>query len=130
MKERKIWRNGIKIAWLLFNVISILIWLPSLDRLFTQDHVLTSRYISLDDGWDIVINDSSYQDVSLDDFRFEAVNIGDTITMKRKLPDNWEITQGTLRFHIRHSAVRVYIDSQRVYDYGYERISENKTVLQ
>lgn len=128
MKERKIWRNGIKIAWLLFNVISILIWLPSLDRLFTQDHVLTSRYISLDDGWDIVINDSSYQDVSLDDFRFEAVNIGDTITMKRKLPDNWEITQGALRFHIRHSAVRVYIDSQRVYDYGYERISENKTV--
>ena len=94
MKERKIWRNGIKIAWLLFNVISILIWLPSLDRLFTQDHVLTSRYISLDDGWDIVINDSSYQDVSLDDFRFEAVNIGDTITMKRKLPVVWGFCRG------------------------------------
>ncbi len=128
MKERKGWVKSLKIAWVLYTLLSIIIWLPKIDGLFTQDGEATSNHIDLNAHWDIMINDESYSNISLDRFRFDAMSIGDKIVMERKLPDGWEIVEGTLRLHIRHSAVRIYIDNQQVYEYGYERMLAHKTV--
>ncbi|MCM1154259.1 MAG: GGDEF domain-containing protein [Roseburia sp.] len=118
----------LKALWLLYALISTAIWLPQIDKLFAQDMSLTSRYISLDDSWDITIHGQTYQDVSLSDFTFDVVNKGDEITMQKVLPDTIPLTEGTLRFHIRQSAVRMYLDGEQFYEYGYERMAQNKTV--
>lgn len=127
-KGRFLIKNGLKIVWILFALISILFWLPQTDRLISQDYPLISKHIALDDNWEIMINESVYHDISLDEFYFEAVNKGDTIVMQRTLPDYQDVIQGALRLHIRQSAVRIYIDDEMVYEYGYDRIDENKTV--
>lgn len=121
-------KNGWKIVWILFALGSILFWLPQTDRLLSQDYPLISQHISLDDNWEITINESVYHNISLDEFYFESVNKGDTIIMQRTLPENLDVTEGALRLHIRQSAVRIYIDDEMVYEYGYDRIDKNKTV--
>lgn len=128
MKEKKILIKALKIAWILYALLSLIIWLPQIDGLFTHEKETTSKHVALDSHWDIAINSENYHDVSLDRFRFDAVDIGDKIVMQRELPDDWEITEGTLRLHIRHSAVRMYIDNRQIYEYGYERMLAHKTV--
>ena len=128
MKDRKLWKNVLKLVWILYVIINIIVWIPVIDGLFTTDYESTSNCISLNSDWDIMINNEAYHDVSLDDFRFEAVGTGDRIVMERNLPSYWDIVEGTLRLHIRHSAVRMYIDGRQVYEYGYDRMRKNKTI--
>lgn len=121
-------KNSLKIVWILFALLSVVIWLPGVDRLICNDYQMISGHISLDDDWNIMINDLTYQDVSLNDFNFKALNKGDTVIMQKKLPEDWDIVEGALRLHIRQSAVRLYIDDEIVYEYGYDRMLRNKTV--
>lgn len=118
----------LRTIWILYALLSTAIWLPQIDKLFAQDVSLTSDYIALDDSWDITVRGETYRDVSLADFTFDAVNKREEITMQRILPDNLGLTEGTLRFHIRQSAVKMYIDGEQFYEYGYERMAQNKTV--
>ncbi|MDE5931038.1 MAG: GGDEF domain-containing protein, partial [Lachnospiraceae bacterium] len=118
----------LRTTWILYALISTLIWLPQVDRLLVKDYSAMSQYISLDDSWDISIGDDIYHDVSLNDFRFDAVRKDDEIIMQRKLPDDLGTSDGALRLHIRQSAVRIYIDDDLFYEYGYDRVAEGKTV--
>lgn len=123
-----LFKRGLQTLWVLLVLVSVIVWLPKTDRLLCEDYESVSRHISLNDNWNIRIDDTDYENVSLDDFKFDAVNKGTTIVMQRTLPDNWDISQGALRFHIRQSAVRIYIDNEQVYEYGYDRIQKGKTV--
>ncbi len=128
-KPKKITKKLIlQIIWVIYALASILFWLPKIDNLFSQDYSSILNHISLNDSWDITIGNDVYHDVSLDDFKFDAVNKGTEITMKRTLPDNWDTTEGTLRLHIRQAAVTVLIDEKTIYQYGYDRMMQNKTV--
>ena len=82
----------------------------------------------LDDHWDITINDKVYKDVSLSELKFPAVEKGDVVVMQRQLPKDWDMIEGALRLHIRHSAVKMYIQDKQVYEYGYGQLKANKTV--
>lgn len=128
MKDRKPWKNVLKLVWILYIIINIIVWIPVIDGLFTSDYESTSNCVSLNGNWDVMINNEVYHNVSLNDFRFEAVDAGDKIVMERILPSYWDIVEGTLRLHIRHSAVRMYIDGRQIYEYGYDRMRKNKTV--
>ncbi|MCM1049795.1 MAG: GGDEF domain-containing protein [Clostridiales bacterium] len=121
-------QNIIRAAWILFAIISMFIWLPKIYNMFGADKESVSQYISLNDSWDITINDESYLNVSLDDFVFHGLIKGDEITMQRTLPDNWNITEGALRLIIWHTATKMYIDDEQIYEYGYDRMAQNKTV--
>ncbi len=121
-------KTVLKIIWIVYALASILVWMPQIDRMFTKDYASASAYLSLDDDWDITINGKVYRDVSLDSFRFDIVSKGDEIIMQRTLPEQWELTEGALRFHIRQSAVKMYIDDEMFYEYGYDRMAQNKTV--
>ncbi|MDE6365693.1 MAG: GGDEF domain-containing protein [Lachnospiraceae bacterium] len=118
----------LKLIWILFALISILTWLPRLDGLLTKEYSAISDYVGLDDGWDITINEDTWQNVSLTEFQFSAVSKGDVITMQRTLPTDWELVEGVLRFHVRHSAVRMYIEDELVYEYGADRLAAGKTL--
>lgn len=122
-------KNGLKTIWIIYAIFSIMIWLPKIDNLLKKDYAEISKHILLDDDWNITINDKFYQDVSLDDFQFEPVKKGDRITMQRQLPGDWEnIIEGVLRLHIRQTSVNIYIDDELIYEYGSDRVNQNKTV--
>ena len=128
-KPKKITKKLLlQIIWVIYALVSIMFWLPKVDNLFSQDYSSILNHISLNDSWDITIGNDVYNDVSLDDFKFDALNKGTKITMNRTLPDNWGIAEGTLRLHIRQAAVSFLIDEKSIYQYGYDRLMENKTV--
>lgn len=121
-------KNVLRVVWVLYALISIMFWLPKVDQLLTKDYSANSKYVDLDDSWEVTINGDIYQDVALQDFHFPAVSKGDQIIMQRTLPEEWGMTEGALRLYIRQAAVRVYIDDEMVYEYGYDRMATNKTV--
>ncbi len=121
-------KTVLKIIWIVYALASMIIWVPQIDRMLTRDYASASVYLSLDDSWDITVGDEMYRNVSLDEFRFDIVSKGDEITMQRTLPEEWGLTEGALRFHIRQSAVSMYIDNEVFYEYGYDRMAQNKTV--
>lgn len=120
-------KNLIRVAWILYALASIVVWVPQIDRLLTKDYDRISRHVSLDDSWNIAINGENFSDVSLDTFRFPVVSTGDEIVMERILPEEWEF-QAALRLYIRHSAVHIYIDDTLIYEYGSDRMEAHKTV--
>lgn len=129
MNSKKIsLKDSLKIVWILFAVLSVVTWLPSVDKLISKDYQMISAHIPLDDNWDIMINDSIYQNISLNDFSFKTLSKGDKVVMQKKLPADWDIVEGALRLHIKQSAVKLYIDNEIVYEYGYDRMLRNKTV--
>lgn len=79
-------KNILKIAWILYAVFSIIIWLPKVDQMLTNDYSQVKSYVSLDDAWDVTIGEETFGNVSLDRFRFPAVKKGETIVMQRELP--------------------------------------------
>lgn len=117
-----------KIIWILFVFISIVVWVPQIDRFLTEDYAEISKYFALDDGWDITINQDSYQNVLLTEFQFPAVRTGDRITMQRILPSKWGLVEGVMRFYVRHNAVRMYIDDELIYEYGQDRLAAGQTL--
>lgn len=118
----------LKTIWIVFVLISMLVWIPQIDKLITKDYAVISECVLLDDAWDIAINEDSFQNVLLTDFHFPAVGKGDTITMQRTLPSDWGLVEGVLRFYVRHDAVRMYVDEELIYEYGYDRLDKNQTL--
>ena len=118
----------LKIIGILFALISILVCVPQIDGLLTRDYAQISECVVLNDAWDITINEDTYQNVSLSDFRFPVVKKGDVITMQRVLPSNWGLVEGAMRFYVRHNAVRMYIDDAVVYEYGQDRLAAGLTL--
>lgn len=121
-------KTVLKTICIVFVLISMLVWIPQIDKLITKDYVTISECVLLDDAWDITINEDSYQNVLLTDFHFPAVGKGDTITMQRTLPSDWGLVEGVLRFYVRHDAVRMYVDEELIYEYGYDRLDKNQTL--
>ena len=74
--------------WILYVLVSTFLLLPQIDRLLIKDYVSMSEYISLDDSWEISIDDDIFQDVSLDVFRFDAVKKGDVKRLKQRFLRN------------------------------------------
>ena len=131
IKKNKVFtvKNVCKLLWIMYAVFSMTYWIPKIDSMFAKEYEEVSQYVSLNDGWDITINDASYSNVSLDKLNFDPVSKGDIIVMQRILPDDWgNIVEGSLRLHIRQTSVNMYIDNTLVYEYGSERVEQNKTV--
>ncbi len=118
----------LKFIWILFALISILTWMPRLDGLLTKEYSAISGYVGLDDGWDVTVNEKTWQNVLLTALQFPAVSKGDEITMQRTLPADWGLVEGALRLYVRHSAVSMYIDDELVYEYGTDRLAAGKTL--
>lgn len=129
MKKKALSRKTIlRAAWIIYALISLIFWLPKIDQLLSKNYGTISQYVTLDDDWDITINDAVYHDVSLENFSFQPVVKGDRILMERTLPDRWPMTEGALRLHIRQAAIEILIDDEKVYEYGLDRIAAEKSV--
>lgn len=117
-----------KTIWVVYAFLSICVTVFLVNRLLTRDYSAISQSISLNDDWNVTINTDTYQNISLDHFTFPITNRGDEITLQRILPDNFFLAEGVLRLFIHHTAVNIYIDDELIYEYGHDRIAQNKTV--
>lgn len=125
----KILKKILKVLWIVLAVPGFIFWMLQADNMLSKDLASASINVKLD-KWDITINDDKYYGVVLDSFSFESVNKGDTIIMESVIPNDWGIVEeaGVLRLHIKHAAVSIYIDDGLIYEYGYDRMAENKSV--
>ncbi len=130
MKTRKkpTRKTVIKAALIVYALFSVYFTTRFIDGLLSSEYSAVSRYLTLNDAWDIAINDDSFQNVSLDTFRFAPVKKGDTITMERTFPANTDCIGHALLLQIKQAAVTVSIDGEPIHQYGQERIERNKTV--
>lgn len=127
-EKSKKFKKILPMIWIIYVLSSVVYWFPQVDGLLSKDYENVSRYISLDDNWDVKINETDYHNISLEDFQFELVKKGDNIMMQKTLPKDWDIKEGALRLNIKHAAIRMYIDGEEVYEYGHNRMKANKTV--
>lgn len=127
-KRKRVFKNFLKGFWIFYAFASIIITTISADKLITKDYFGISKYVPLDDLWDIAINDELYSNVSLENFHFDTAGKGDIILMQRKIPDEWQTSEGVLRIHTKQAAIEVFINGQMVYEYGYDRFIEGKMV--
>lgn len=118
----------LKAVGILCGVFSVIFLMHKADALLSTSGFREQGYVLLNDSWEIMIGDDLYEDVSIDNFTFDAVNKGEEITMVRTLPDEWNIIEGTLRLHTNQSALRIYIDDEQIYENGYDRMYANKSV--
>lgn len=121
-------RTILKILFAVYAMISALFTTAMIDRMFSNDYTAISQCVNLNDGWDVTINGHTWQNVSLDTFRFDIVNRGDSITMIRTLPGRLECRGNALLLPIRQTAVKVYIEANQICQYGWDRLNQHKTV--
>lgn len=130
MKEKKkpTRKAVLKALFLIYALASICLTTLFIDNLFSSDYSAISRYVPMNDAWSITINDRSWQNISLDHFRFTPVSKGDMITMERTFPDDTDCTGHALVLPIKQAAVTVSLDAEPIYEYGQDRIDMGKTV--
>ena len=121
-------RMLIKILWIVYAVFSIVIWLPKFDALLTSNYEQASECVNMNDSWTVQINEQKYEQVLLDEFKFDAVNKGDQLILERIVPEELPYEDGVLRMRLKHSALRMFIDDELVYEYGFDRVAKNKSV--
>lgn len=130
MKEKKkpTCKTVLKTLFLIYALASICLTTLFIDNLLSSDYSTISRYVPMNDAWSITINDRSWQNISLDHFRFTPVNKGDMITMERTFPNDTDCTGHALVLPIKQAAVTVSLDAEPIYEYGQDRIDMGKTV--
>ena len=82
---------------LIYTLLSIGAIVYFADHLLTKDMDNQPTTV-LNDNWTITINDTTYENVSLDSFKFDALDKGDTIIMETTLPNNLNYKSSALTF--------------------------------
>lgn len=118
----------IQIILFCYALCSVALVLYLLDHMFSKELSEDGKKIVLSDGWNVLVNDYLYEDVNLDELRFDPLSKGDRVVLSKTLPMEWRYVEPMLCFHIRQTTVDMYIDNQIIYEYGHERYVSNDTV--
>jgi len=126
--EKPTRKTILKVLFTVYTFLSVCVTTLLIDHIFTEEYEDISRYITLNDSWNITINGDTRQNVTLDTFHFDIANRGDTITMMTTLPRRLDLTGSALLLRTRQCASKIYVDADQIYQYGFDRINRNKTV--
>lgn len=116
-----------KYFWLVYTLLSIATIIIYADKLLTKDMNKQDVTI-LNNNWTITINDKTYENVALDNFKFDALDKGDTVIMETTLPKNLKYKNTALTYYVRQSTIKMYVDNNGFYYYGQDRVQLGKTV--
>lgn len=126
--KKPTFKTVLKTLLIVYALVSICFTTLFIDGLLSRDYSAISKYVTLNDGWDITIDDRAWQNVSLDTFRFAPVNKDDTVTLERIFPADMDCTGHALVLQLKQAAVTVYLNEEQICEYGWDRISQHKTV--
>ena len=116
-----------KFFLLVYTLCSIATIIIYADKLLTKDMNKQDVTI-LNNNWTITINDKTYENVALDNFKFDALDKGDIVIMETTLPKSLNYKNTALTYYVRQCAVKMYVDNNGFYYYGQDRIQLGKTV--
>ena len=83
---------------------------------------------TLDEGWDVTINNELYDDVTLSDFHLildKKLEFGDHIVLAKILPDLGAIPNPTIIFKTNYTTLTCYLDGTQIYSYGDNMFQKN-----
>lgn len=111
----KIWKQ--RVPHLLLFLFAMLIFV--LAAYYSSNSREYSEVEVLSDGWTVKYNDVLSENVNLSEYNFPVASSGDWIVMERTMPTTLP-SNASFRIHPVFSVVRVYIDSDMIYEYGME----------
>ena len=119
-------RTFLNRLWITYALFSVLLVIYLVYSLICKDIDKTSNRIFIDEHWDVNINGELHKDKNLTSFKVGTLKKGDTISISRKLPDEWNYEQPALYIYIKHTTMDIYIDDISIYSYGDDRYKANK----
>ncbi|MBR6004287.1 MAG: hypothetical protein IK068_06160 [Lachnospiraceae bacterium] len=112
MKQQ--WKSR-ALNWIMFS-FALMVMIVAL--ISGKNTATAGEVTRLNRGWTIKYNNSDvYEDVDLNEFRGPMAMRGDWIICSTKLPEDLP-ENVTMSFHMVFSVVQVYIDGERIYEYG------------
>ena len=126
MKERQGTQKVLKYIWRVYVLISICVVIYLVDHMICKDILAVSERIALTEQWTVVVNGQQYDNVVLDEMKFEHIKKGDKVILERRLPMEWEYREAVLCINNIHTTLSMYIDEVLEYEYGHERVRQNK----
>lgn len=91
--------------------------------------VNNDKNIILDDGWSVIYNGESYNDVNLNNFRLtKTMGKGDKVVLYTSIPKNFKYDTPVIKIPTTSSVLKVSVNGKLVYTYGEDRYAENKLV--
>lgn len=85
-----------------------------------------NTYYDINEGWDIKKSEGSYYDADITKTDISLGDAGERVILSKKL--NTVIDNPMLVFMVYHCAVRIYDDSELIYEYGMEELKNNGTL--
>lgn len=109
--------------------ILILLWVLLIlsESLTKNDNLSSFDSLTLNNGWDIQINNEKYEDIDLNNFSFEVTNRGDKVIYTTTIPE-CDVDLPSLVMNAIHSTIDVYIGKDLVYSYGHDIAREQKLI--
>ena len=87
------------------------------------------KNIILDNGWSVIYNGESYNDVNLNNFRLpKTMGKGDKVVLYTSIPKNFKYDTPVIKIPTTSSVLKVSVNGKLVYTYGEDRYAENKLV--
>lgn len=120
--------KGFRIAWIVYAIASMLFVMILLNHLISSGMDNVSEKVTLNGKWDVSINDTVYEAVTLESFRFQPVDKDDVVVLTTVLPNEWELREPALCMTIAQTVVDMYVDGVHIYSYGHERYENKDTV--
>lgn len=71
----------------------------------------------LSSGWNIELDEKTYENVDLTEFRMDPLDIGEKMVLQMKLPQNTP-DQASIHILVHHSLVQAYLNGVEIYHYG------------
>lgn len=119
---------GKKCRELVIRISLLIITVSALAAIYlaTKQDVSEENWYVLNDGWQVQINGTVYEDAALDTLSFPAVNKGDVVVLRRMLPQDCPVVNPVFRIYSIHSTVDVKLDQEQLYRYGQELKARGK----
>lgn len=122
MKFRSYYKYGKYVA-LILVVLALFGIAYSYDLIVTHDYYTKE----LPDGWTIEVNGQVRPTDSLTAAKVGTIGDGDTITLSRTMDD--EVIKGAaIMLRTIHSVIDVYLDGEKIYEFGRDYYDTNRTV--
>ena len=94
----------------------------------TLVNVQIDEVIELNDGWELIVNNSVYSDVTMTTLYKsynKTIETGDHIILKHKLPDS-NVPNPVIMFKTKYTSLNCYLDGKRLYSFGDDYIKAGK----
>lgn len=107
----------------LATVVTILL----LNLYYKNCQYFEANQIVFNENTMVKINNEAEQNVNFENFTFDPLSKGDTLTIKKILP-NVSMEDPVVSFLVYHAVIDCYLDGELIYSYGHDLYEQNKAV--